>query len=207
MIAHLRKILARPAVYRVFGELVGAEPGRRRFVREHVRARPGDRVLDIGCGPADILPHLPAVEYVGFDANPDYITSARARHGSRGTFHCARVEEKTLAEHAGFDIVLAIGLLHHLTDEEATHLCRLAYAALRPGGRFVTLDGCWTDRQSRAARYLLSRDRGEHVRTPEAYELLARTVFPSVVRTVKEDMLRLPYTHAILEGTRPVDGA
>ncbi len=42
---------------------------------------------------------------------------------------------------------------------------RLARAALRPGGRLVTADGCYLDGQSRIARLLLKMDRGRHVRT------------------------------------------
>jgi len=31
------------------------------------------RVLDIGCGPGNILKLMPDTEYVGFDLNPHYI--------------------------------------------------------------------------------------------------------------------------------------
>lgn len=206
VIAPLQRLLGRPSVYRAFGALIGAEPGRRRFVRDHVRAEAGWRVLDIGCGPADLLPHLPDVTYVGFDANPAYIEAARARHGARGAFHRARVCEEGLDAHADYDLVLAIGLLHHLDDEEGARLFTLARRALRPGGRLVTLDGCFAQGQSRLARFFLSRDRGAHVRTERGYVQLARRAFSSVRVTVREDLLRLPYTHVILECVRPDAG-
>lgn len=202
VIAHLRRLLGRPIVYRAFSALIGAEAARRRFVRGHVRVADGGRVLDVGCGPADLLPHLPDVTYVGFDANPAYIEAARARHGARGTFRCARVHEEALDAHAGYDVVLASGLLHHLDDEEGERLFVLARRALRPGGRLVTLDGCYAEGQSPLARFLLSRDRGAHVRTADAYERLARRAFSDVRVTLREDLLRLPYTHVILECVR-----
>ena len=39
------------------------------------------------------------------------------------------------------------------------------------------------------------------MRAAAEYERLAREAFPVVVRTVRHDLLRVPYTHAILECT------
>jgi SAM-dependent methyltransferase len=39
-----------------------------------------------------------------------------------------------------YDIVMAFGVLHHLDDAEGRELFRGARRALKPGGRFVTLD-------------------------------------------------------------------
>lgn len=197
-----RTMLAVPIVYRTFGWLTGAVAGRERFAHEHIRARAGDRVLDIGCGPADILPHLPDVDYTGFDASPAYIATAERVHGSRGKFSCKRVSEETLPEKGIFDIVLAIGLIHHLDDAEAEHFYRLAHSALAPGGRLITNDPVFVDGQSRVARYLISRDRGDHVRNEKAYLEIARRVFTSVAPAIVSDHLRIPYTHLILECQR-----
>jgi SAM-dependent methyltransferase len=202
LLAPARKLLAVPFVYRTFGRLTGGVAGRVRFARDHIRARPGQRLLDIGCGPADILPHLPGVDYTGFDASEDYIATAKRVHGDKGQFYAKRVSEETLAGSDKFDVVLAIGLIHHLDDAEAEHLFRLAHGALAPGGRFVTLDCVYTDTQSRAARYIISRDRGEHVRDEKGYLDLAKRVFTKVTPSVYSDLLRIPYTHLILECER-----
>jgi len=51
--------------------------------------RPGELVLDIGCGPGALLRYLPAgASYIGFDRNHAYIVQARREHGGRGTFIC-----------------------------------------------------------------------------------------------------------------------
>ena len=171
----------------------------RTFVADFIRPREGDRVLDIGCGTGVMLKYLPRVEYVGFDMSPQYIAACRARYGSRGTFFCERVTRDVLRGHQPFDIVLAVGILHHLDDAEATDLFALAHSALRPNGRLLTLDGCYAEGQSAAARFLLRHDRGTHVRTEPACRALAQAVFPHVATHILHDMFRVPYTVLIME--------
>jgi SAM-dependent methyltransferase len=169
------------------------------YVNEYVRPSAGDRILDIGCGPADIVAHFPPVDYVGFDLNPAYIKAAQARYGSRGRFEQGRVSTASIDHPASYDLVLATAILHHLDDAEALDLFRLARAALKPGGRLVTLDGCYEKGQARLAALLLWLDRGRFVRTRDAYISLASQVFTRVVAHIRHDLLRVAYTHIILE--------
>jgi hypothetical protein len=72
----------------------------------------------------------------------------------------------------------------------------------KPGARLVTVDGVWTTDQSRVAKYPLSRDRGRFMRTADAYQKLATSVFPRIKSNIRHDLLRIPYTLIILECTR-----
>lgn len=195
---HLRDVLNYAAVYRAFTAVVGGKRGRTHF-SEFIQAREGDRVLDLGCGPADIVQYLPNVEYIGLDSNPAYIANAQQRWGAKGTFICAPVAEAAAQLAGTFDIVLAIGVLHHLNDDEAGELFRHAFLALRPGGRLVTLDGVYTKSQSPIARFLLSQDRGRFVRTQPEYERLAQTAFEKISPHVDNLAAPVPYTHLIME--------
>ena len=191
-----RSILAMPWAYRLFGKLV-IHNGRRIYVREYIQPTPGMRIMDIGCGPADILSELPDVEYVGIDISSKYIDAARHRYGARGTFYCEDIADTVVRQPASVDLVLATGILHHLDDAETVHLLTTAKKALRQGGRFVAFDGCWVPDQSTFAKWIIGKDRGLHVRAPEAYTALARQVFGHVESHVRHDLLRIPYTHHI----------
>lgn len=199
----LKKLLDGARVYSLFENAVGATRARRLFLQRHARPRAGERVLDIGCGPADILAELPEVDYHGFDLSADYIDAARRRFGDRGRFRVQAVTRELLADYAGFDLVLAIGVLHHLSDPVAEGLFEIAKAALVPGGRLVTLDGCFAPGQSPIARRLLEHDRGQFVRNEAGYLALARRVFPQVRSTVTSEFLRVPYTHCVMECPNP----
>ena len=193
----LQRILAMPALYRLFGR-VAAGNAYDAYVRDFVRPVAGQRVLDIGCGPGDILARLPDVDYLGIDHHAPYIAAARKRYGNRGTFRCEDVAASVIRDAGAFDLVMANGLLHHLNDDEVRNLLRLAARALKPSGRLVTLDGCFVPEQSRMARFLLRMDRGNHVRPPDAYASLAAEVFGTVQPVVRHDLMRIPYTHIIL---------
>jgi SAM-dependent methyltransferase len=194
----LRAILSSPRVYNTFQAIMGARRGRRLFSQFDVRAKAGDKVLDVGCGTGEIRPHLPDVEYVGFDISPDYIESARRKYGDIGTFHCRLFTASDVMALPRFDIVLAIGLLHHLDDDAALQFFQLAKSALKPDGRLVTLDPCLMQGQNPIARFLIRRDRGRNVRDESGYVNLAGAVFGDVQRVIRHTAW-IPYTHCIMQ--------
>jgi SAM-dependent methyltransferase len=113
-------------------------------------------------------------------------------------FSCERIDAR-VARPESADLAVACGVLHHLNDAEALELLRLAHDSLRAGGRLITLDGCHVAGQSVVSRTLLSRDRGRHVRSRDAYLQLMSSVFPDVTAVVRHDLLRVPYTHLVAE--------
>jgi SAM-dependent methyltransferase len=145
---------------------------------------------------------MPSVRYVGFDQSEDYVTAARRRFGDRAEFRVAEVASVPPFERESYDVVLAKGVLHHVTDEDARRLFRLAHDALRPGGRLITVDGCFHDRQSGIARKVTAMDRGEYVRPAGDYEQLSGAVFDRAAVDVRDDLLRIPYSLAIGVFTR-----
>jgi SAM-dependent methyltransferase len=203
----IRAVLSHPAVYDTMQRLMGAQQLRVQNVRNHVRPFPGMRILDLGCGTAGILAALPPdVHYVGYDMSPHYIDAARRRYGDRGTFHCRLLEEAEVADLEPFDLVLGTGVLHHLDDATARRFMATAASALRPGGRIYTVDPCLAPGQNPIARFLISRDRGQHVRDSQGYLALA----PSFAERVTGRLVHrawIPYTHWHMECQLPAGDA
>jgi cyclopropane fatty-acyl-phospholipid synthase-like methyltransferase len=201
IISGIRSILGHPAVYDLFQTLMGADHGRRDLVTQHIRPVEDMRLLDIGCGTARILDYLPPLTYHGFDLSQEYIDEALARYPERGTFRCAMVEEATLQDEPSYDLVLAVGVLHHLDDEAVLKLFGLAKSALKDGGRMVTIDPCFDKDQNPIARFLVSKDRGQNVRSAQQYRELGGCVFEQVTGAVKHRSW-IPYTHWTMECTK-----
>ena len=197
----IRSILAGPRAYQLWWNLVGGPAWAKVLVNEYIRPITGARILEIGCGPGTILDYLPQSDYLGFDLSAKYIAMARKRH-PQAQFVCERVSQFSLDKYHSFDLVLALGVIHHLQDCEATQLFRIAHDALRLEGKLVTVDGVWTQGQSSAARWLLERDRGQFVRKESEYVGIASQIFGRIKPSVRHDLLRIPYSHMIMECVR-----
>lgn len=204
----LRAVLSSPTVYDTFQRLMGGHVGRTDFARHMVRATAGARILDIGCGTGDLLAYLPdGLDYHGWDISDDYIAAARARFGHRGRFTAGWLSERDVMAEGPFDVVIASGVLHHLDDEEVRRFAALARLAVRNGGRFVSIDPVLATGQHPVARFLIARDRGQHVRTGEAYAALLRGTFTEVTGLIRHRRW-VPYTHWMMDASlTPAAGA
>ncbi|MGW5847637.1 class I SAM-dependent methyltransferase [Streptomyces sp. NPDC055254] len=102
--------------------------------------RPGDRVLDAGCGTGRALTPLraavgPSGTVLGMDLTPQMLDAARrAGRAAEGALLLADVARLPLRDGA-LDAVFAAGLIAHLPDP-AANLRELA-RVVRPGGRLA----------------------------------------------------------------------
>jgi demethylmenaquinone methyltransferase/2-methoxy-6-polyprenyl-1,4-benzoquinol methylase/phosphoethanolamine N-methyltransferase len=122
--------------------------------------KPGDSVLDVGCGPGSLI--LKAKERVGepgrasgIDASPEMIAVAREKAQRAGIDVEFRLEvvERLPFPDASFDAVLSSLMMHHLPDEVKRQALAEIYRVLKPAGRLVIVD--FKRPESRLSRMLL----------------------------------------------------
>lgn len=187
-------------MYILWQYFVGDYKLRKIYCRDYVKAKSSDRILDIGCGPANMVKFLPReIDYTGFDDSEQYIEKAKKLFPQKNySFLQKRVN---FAENFDkkFDIIMANAILHHIDDVEADKLISFAKANLAKDAKFTTLDGCYVENQSFLKKWLIKNDRGKFVRTKEEYFKLFSKHFNKINVIVREDLYNIPYTIIIFE--------
>lgn len=110
----------------------------RRHLCDLLAAKPGDRVVDVGCGMGRLVMDLVerGVSAVGLDSSETGIARAQTRYPS-GEFHTASAEALPFRD-AKLHGYVAMRLFIHLAD--AAPALREARRVLAPGGRLVVLE-------------------------------------------------------------------
>lgn len=109
-----------------------------RLAVDRLAPRPGERVLDAGCGTGaaimEVLRRAPSCRVTGIDPSPAMVAAAGRRLGRRADLLRVGLEELPFAD-GSFDAALALNMLY-FCDAEGRMLASLK-RALRPGGRLV----------------------------------------------------------------------
>jgi ubiquinone/menaquinone biosynthesis C-methylase UbiE len=154
---------------------------RRERVRAALVAAPGERILDVGCGPgfyvAELLEEVgPAGSVVGVDGSPDMLALAQARCDGRTNAEFLQGDATAPPVEAGsFDAVVCVQVLEYVADATValTAMCN----ALRSGGRVVVWDTDWatvswhSSDPARTQRILCAFD--EHLAHPSLPQTMA----------------------------------
>jgi arsenite methyltransferase len=178
---------------------------RRQLVREAVAAAPGERILDVGCGPGfyaaellDVVGEGGAV--VGVDSSADMLAVARHRCEGKGNAEFHEADATSLpVDDGSFDAALSVQVLEYVADIDAA-LAEI-HRALRPGGRVVVWDVDWgttslrTSDPGRMQRVLGAWD--EHLADP----FLPRTLAPRLRSGGFDDVRMEPHVFATTELT------
>jgi trans-aconitate methyltransferase len=125
--------------------------------------RPGERVLDLGCGDGVLTKKLKDLGalVVGVDASPDFIKSAQTLG-----LDARLMDGQALGFDAEFDAVFSNAALHWMKEKQK--VVDGVWRALRPGGRFVAeMGGQGNVDQIEAATRLALKKRGLLGKVPE----------------------------------------
>jgi SAM-dependent methyltransferase len=157
-VARLEAVYAAPAIMK-----------QRERTRAALGARPGERGLDVGCGPAFLACEIgreigPTGHVVGIDQSPEMLEAARARIAREGLAGRVEVQpgDATRLEFPASSLDFVTVTQVYLYVPDVAGALREVARVLRPGGRVAIVDTDWD------SCVWLTADRERHRRVMEA---------------------------------------
>ena len=195
----MKSLLNFSIFYNLFQNLLGAKRSRTILSKEYIKSNESKRILDLCCGPCDILPHLEFAQYVGVDMNESHINHSKNKYREykNASFILEDIDLFLDNPTMQFDIILFLGGMHHIDDKKLTNILQNIQACLAPNGRLITIDGCFEPQLSWFAKMMLANDQGQFVRTKEDWIDIFTAVFTDYKYSIRKDLLHVPYNHII----------
>jgi len=192
------RLLENPNVFALFNALIGVKSRTKTIIEDYVSPQEGEVLVDIACGRGEFSKELNSTQYIGVDNNPLYIRYANKHYADYGSFFCCDVSELgSSLQGKRVDTALLIGVLHHLTNSQAKNMIRDISHYLSDGGKIVSVDPVFTPEQGLVSRLLEASDRGKFVRSIEEHRSLFDHAAEISHAEIREDWLRIPYTHYV----------
>lgn len=113
---------------------------------DYVEPKNGQRILDIGCGPGNLIVEIkkraPKSHVTGLDVDPEILGIAK------GKFQIYNIDADIVEESASempfvnnrFDVVTSTLMIHHLDHKERKQMMQEVYRVLKPRGKFFLYD-------------------------------------------------------------------
>lgn len=139
-------------------------------------------ILDLGCGTGTLALLFSPKKYLGIDVDKGLINYAIRRHGNYnflvGDATSFKVERR-------FDLILVVGVIHHLSDTQSKKTLRNIKKHLKPQGRVLIIEAIPPIYSfNLLGKFLRFLDKGEFVRNFEEYYDMLAQVF--VVKEAKK---------------------
>ncbi len=124
-------------------ELDTAQERKLEYICRKLRLRPGERLLDIGCGWGGLVIYAAqhyGVEAYGITLSQPQADLAQRRIQEAGLAERCRVEVRDyrdVNEASSFDKIVSVGMFEHVGEELLPRYFQQAWYVLRPGGVFL----------------------------------------------------------------------
>lgn len=164
----LTKALSNPLIFNLQQKLCNSYENVKNEFSDYFREEPLC-ILDLGCSTGiagQRICDIPKHKYTGIDLTQEYIDFARKR--------CPTVDYRVMdgrklefPDHF-FDIVMFVGVLHHMDNETAEACLKEVRRTLKPTGFLLIAEPVFTP-NSVVSNLFLSMDRGKFIRESSEY--------------------------------------
>jgi SAM-dependent methyltransferase len=188
-------------LYKFFQFAVISNASRARIRNEVLKPLGVSKVLDFGCGIGYHSEDFKNSEYFGIEPLPGCVEKAnRLFKLPNRTFVVGDHRYLKDIPDSSFETIIAHGVLHHINDAVFLEFLMESQRILKPGGRLTTFDPVFHENQSFLSRWVVSKDRGEYVRTTGEYLAPVEKIFNGEIsHKIYKGLLRIPYDHIHME--------
>jgi ubiquinone/menaquinone biosynthesis C-methylase UbiE len=200
----LAQIFDNAKLYEIFQTTVLRKKTKTVIRDEIVRPEKVVKVLDFGCGIGYHSELFMSSYYLGVEPLKACIDTANRKYAnSRVEFELGDHKSLEVLPAGSFDLVIAIGVLHHIDDNILKEFVTEAFRILTPQGKLTTFDPVFHDKQSKISKWVVKQDRGRFVRSEIEYTREIRSTFSGIVETrVYSNLLRIPYDHLVINAIK-----
>ena len=194
----IKNILNNPLIYKLSQKIFLADNFRKKIIKKLI-VNKDINILDIGCGPGNMINYLSFNKYFGFDDDKKYISYASKKYKDC-KFFCEIFSKSSAMKIDKVDVVMLFGLLHHISNNEAIELLENIKLTLKKNYRIIVLDPVFIEDQNPIAKFLIKNDRGNYVRKADEYQkIFKQTNLRSSYKIYHQKIV--PYTHIVSEIT------
>ena len=153
----IAKVFDNAKLYEVF-QFAIAKKTTHEIIRNEI-LKPGDgisRILDFGCGIGFHSKFFPSADYLGVEPLESCIKIANKNYADSSTqFILGNHSYLKNLNNESFDLVIAVGVLHHIDDEIFNEFIRETFRILKSGGRLTTFDPVLHSKQSKISEWVV----------------------------------------------------
>lgn len=139
----------------------------KKIIRTELVSAKYSNVIDVGCGTGVLSSLFDKKKYFGFDIDPSIIKHAKIKHPGYkfavGNIVNFKIKKK-------YDLVIVIGVLHHLDDADLTKSVQTLNSLLSDDGKIVIIEAIYPIHKWNVVGQLIRNvDKGNHIRNTSDY--------------------------------------
>ena len=114
-----------PIIYKTIQKLMRGTQFRKSIIEKNIK-QDNVNILDIGCGPAEIIEYIPNANYYGYDIDKRSIRYAKRKFLKKNYhFYNRSFDQHELKKLPKFDFIILFGIMHHLDNIQVNSILRL----------------------------------------------------------------------------------